>query len=197
MHLSAALIDLCVIMAFKARRSTEKCSLACVEGYSAVETKPLTPVLLPPLPPPARCRGMMSHPPGSMLSSCRMLLLFVCLTEWLAGWLSDWTSERVRACFCAVSKPPAPLSYPQHAASLSSQHQHTTPPTRPQPASWLCGNLATANGVLMDSPCRAANWLDKRILSNEDDGNDFTPSLPSPLLLAEYWFFLGCIDTST
>lgn len=189
MHVSAALMDLCVIMDLIARRTIEKCKLVCVEGYSAVETKPLTLVLLPSAAPPTRCRGMMSHPPGNVLSSCRMLLFFVCLSEWLAGWLTEWMSERVRACFCAVSKPPAPLAYPQHASSSSSQHQQTTPPTRPRPASWLCGILATANGVPMDSPCRAAFWLDNRILSNEDDGNDFTPSLPSPPLLPKYRFF--------
>ena len=155
---------------------------ACVwMGYSAAaETKPPNPGAPTSSGPPNAMQGYDAPSPGSVLSSCRMLLFFVCQTEWLAGWLTEWLSERVRVCSCAVSKSPAPLFYPQHTASSTSQHQHPTPPTRPRPASWLSGILATANGVPMDSPCRAACWLDNRMLSNEDDGNDFTPSLPSP-----------------
>ena len=190
-HVSAAQIDWCVIMALRAHREMYVvcmfvcvcvcvCVSVCMERYSAAETKPPNPDAPTSSGPPNAMQGYDAPSPGSVLSSCRMLLFFVCLTEWLAGLLTDWKSERVRACFCAISKPPAPLVYPQLKASLSSQHQHPTPPTRPRPASWLCGILATANGVPMESPCRAACWLDNRIPSNEDDGNDFTPSLPSP-----------------
>lgn len=174
------------------------CVYVCVEGCSAAETKPPNPGAPTSSGPPNAMQGYDAPSPGSVLSSCRMLLLFVCLTEWLPGWLNEWSvCERV---FCAVSKPPAPLVYPQHTASSSSQHQHPTPPTRPRPASWLCGILATANGVPMESPCRAACWLDSKILPNEDDGNDFTPSFPSPSAAAWiliFFYFLGCMDPPT
>lgn len=147
-------------------------------------------MLLPPPTPPTRCRGMMPHPPGAC---CPRAVYWSSLSAHsVAGWLADWLSEGVSMCerVSVLYPHPQPLVYPQLKVSSSSQHQHPTPPTRPRPASWLCGILATANGVPMESPCRAARGLDNRILSNEDDGNDFT--LPSPSAVA--WILIFFLD---
>jgi len=185
-HLSALRIDRC-LMAL----------IACIlETYTLLlRQSPPTPhtlMLHTSSDTPNAMQGYDAPSPGSERSSCRMLLLFVCLSGRLAGWLT----ERVRGCFCAISKPPAPLVYPQHTASSSTQHQHPSLPTRPRPASWLCGILATANGVLMESPCGAPCWLDNRILTNEDDGNDLTLTL-LPLwccLKTEYFWTPGPLN---
>lgn len=119
---------------------------------------------------PNAMQGYDAPSPGSALSSCRMLLLFVCLTAWQAGRLTEGTNERVWGLFlCYSQEPRAPLINPQHAASSSFQH----------PTPWLCGCLATANGMLVESSCRVACGLDNGRLSNEDDGN----VLPSSSLL--------------
>lgn len=79
-------------------RSTEKCMLVCMfvyvyvcmwRGYSAAETKPPNPGAPTSSDPPNAMQGYDAPSPGSVLSSCRMLLLFVCLTKRLAGWLTD------------------------------------------------------------------------------------------------------------
>lgn len=159
----------------------------CLCVPNSAETKPpLTLIVLPPPAPPTRCRGVMPHPLGACCSRA------VCSSSLFASlWLLPaWRTERVWASFLVISKPPALIFYPpQLTANCSSQHQDPTPPTRPRPASWLCGILATANGGPIESLRRAACWLDSRIISNEDDSNDFTPSFPSPLLRPEYWYF--------
>lgn len=154
----------------------------CVDGYSAAaETKPPNPDALTSSGPPNAMQGYDVPSPGSVLSSCRMWIFFVCLTERLAGCLTYWLNGSVNKRVSVLHPNPQPLScLPPTQSNSSSQHQHPTPPTRPQPASWLCGILATANGVPMESPCRAGCWLDSRTVPNEDDGNDFTPFLPSP-----------------
>lgn len=138
---------------------------------------PPIPTCLPPLTPPTRCRGMMPHPPGAC---CPPAGCCSSLSASPSGWLDDWMNERpstsegvsVLNSYTPVSPARQP---PTHGELLISQHQHRSLPT-----SWLCGILATANGVLMESPCRAACWLANRNLSNEDDDNDFTLSLSSP-----------------
>lgn len=151
------------------------------------QSPPPTLILLPPPAPPTWCRGVMPHPLGACCSRA------VCSSSLFASLclLPAWRTERVWASFVVIPKPPALIFYPppQLTANCSSQHQDPTPPTRPRPASWLCGILATANGGPIESLRRAARWLDSRIISNEDDSNDFTPSFPSPLLLPEYWYF--------
>lgn len=57
----------------------------CVEGCAADETKPPNPGAPTSSGPPNAMQGYDAPSPGSVLSSFRMLLLFVCLTEWLAG----------------------------------------------------------------------------------------------------------------
>ena len=134
-------------------------------------------------------QGCDAPSPGSVLFLCSVFLLFVCLTV-VAARVKDW------ACVSQVSRyirTPSPYFlpplHPQLTANWSSQHQDPTPPTRPRPASWLCGILATANGGPIESLRRAACWLDSAIISNEDDSNDFSPSFPSPPIPPEYWYF--------
>lgn len=89
---------------------------------------------------------------------------------------------------------------PQSLYSTPNTHSQlfvpasTTQPTRPRTASWLCGILATANRASVDFPWRATLRLDNRILPNEDDGNDFSSSLPSPSACNLIFFFFmgGC-----
>lgn len=167
---------------------TEMYACVCVCMCACMRQSPLTLMLLPPPAPPTRCRGMMPHPPGAC---CPRAVCWSSLSASLCGWLVGWLSEGVSMCerVSVLYPNPQPLVYPQLKASSSSQHQHPNPPTRPWPASWLCGILATANGVPMESPCREAWGLDNRILSNEDDGNDFTLSLPSPSAWILIFFF--------
>lgn len=130
MHLSAAQIDLCVIMALIANKSIQNRTTVCVymEGKSAAETKPPNPGAPTSSGPPTAMQGYDAPSPGE----CAVLLQDaapLCLPNWVAGWLAgcEWKSERVRACFCAVSKPPVPLAYPQHGELVvpASTHHST------------------------------------------------------------------------
>lgn len=60
---------------------------AYVYDFSA-ETKPPNPDAPTSSGPPNAMQGYDAPSPGSVLSSCSMLLLFVCLTVWLSGWLN-------------------------------------------------------------------------------------------------------------
>lgn len=157
------------------------CVYLCVKrGTLLLRQSPLTLVFLPPPTPPTRCRGMMPHPPGSVLSSCRMLLLFpLCLPKWVAGCLADWVNKwaRARVFLCSLQTPCPSCLPPTHSKLVvpASTPKSTNQATACLLIMWYPSDSQRA---LMESPCRAASWLDNRILFNEDDGNDFT--LPSP-----------------
>ena len=124
-HVSAAQIDWCVIMAPRSRREMYVyvyvcvCVSVCVERYSAAETKPPNPDAPTSSGPPNAMQGYDAPSPGSVLSSCRMLLFFVCLTEWLAGLLTDWLNEWACASvFLCYIQTPSPSCLPPTQSEL-------------------------------------------------------------------------------